>query len=163
MADQDRIDCQDKTGQDFQVGVCRLDENAVLIEWYDRYRPLAESQGLPPRKDIVRRQWVQELFDRGHNLVAWIEDRPVAHACLLPDPDRTDAEFVIFVDVAFRNRGLGTELARRAVDRARDLGLNRIVLTVEPYNLRAINLYRKVGFEFKGHHGGERVMVLELE
>jgi RimJ/RimL family protein N-acetyltransferase len=163
MTDQDRIDCRDKTGQGFQAGVCRLDESVVLIEWYDRYQPLAESQGLPPREDLARRRWVQEMIDRGQNLVAWIEGRPVAHACLLPDPDRGDAEFVIFVDVAYRNRGLGTELTRLAVDRARAEGLKRVFLTVEPYNFRAIHLYRKIGFEFWESAGGDRVMVLELE
>jgi RimJ/RimL family protein N-acetyltransferase len=163
MVRRDRITCQDKTGQGFQAGVCRLDESSVLMQWYEGYRPLAESQGLPPREDLARRQWVQTLMDRGQNLVAWIEDRPVAHACLLPDPDRGDAEFVIFVDLAYRNRGLGTELARLAVDRARAMGLKRIVLTVEPYNFRAIHLYQKVGFEIKGHCGGERIMVLDLQ
>jgi RimJ/RimL family protein N-acetyltransferase len=57
---------------------------------------------------------------------------------------------------------LGTELTAVAVQKARELGLKRLWLTVEAFNFRAIRVYRKVGFQFCDEGERERTMVLGL-
>jgi len=50
----------------------------------------------------------------------------------------------------WRDRGLGRELRRRALDAARAFGLARVELTVRDDNTPAMALYRKLGFEVEG-------------
>jgi RimJ/RimL family protein N-acetyltransferase len=51
---------------------------------------------------------------------------------------------------AYRGRGIGARLAIAAIRAARLIGIERIELTVWASNIRAIALYRKLGFEQEG-------------
>jgi ribosomal protein S18 acetylase RimI-like enzyme len=86
----------------------------------------------------------------------------VGHAALVPEIGRVDAEYIIFVDQPYRNRGLGSSLTVFAVDYARQKGLESIWLRVESYNFRAIKVYRKAGFRFLDEGERERTMTLNL-
>ena len=50
----------------------------------------------------------------------------------------------------FRERGLGAELLREALEGARARGLARVSLEVYDSNPRAISLYQRFGFEREG-------------
>lgn len=152
----------DKTGVPFDVGLCDDEHCQALLEMYYNFHPKAESQGLPPAHEEDRRRWVVDLLKVGRNIVAWSEGQIVGHCALIPDMDRRDAEYIIFVNQNFRNRGLGTVLTTVAIRTAREMELERIWLTVESYNFRAILLYRKVGFVFRDSGERERTMVLVL-
>jgi ribosomal protein S18 acetylase RimI-like enzyme len=71
-------------------------------------------------------------------------------------------ELVIFVDQNHRNLGVGTELARFILEKSRQCGLELVWLTVRVLNFIAIQLYRKVGFEFCDTDSYERVMAIKL-
>ena len=74
-----------------------------------------------------------------------------------------DGEFLIFVHQDDRNVGVGTQLARSVLEKAKDLGLKKIWLMVGAYNFTAIRLYKKCGFDFYENPGGpERPMVIRL-
>jgi len=161
-SDPARTKFLDKTGCSFELGSCGPTDSPRLTEMYDFFVPPEESQRLPPKEDKARRTWVYELLELGQNFAVWNEAQIIGHAALLTDPARKDAEFVIFISLPYRSRGLGTELTRAAVERARSLALEVIWLTVESYNFRAINLYKKFGFEFCGDSGWERMMMLRL-
>lgn len=152
----------DKTGNSFAVGLCGTENRAALVEMYDTFSPMAASQGLPPADATARHNWVDSLFKGAENFVAWKEDKIIGHCALLPDLDKGDGEYIIFVNQNARRKGVGTELTAMALQRARELGLNNIWLTVESYNFRAIKLYRKVGFQFCDQCDQERTMILEL-
>lgn len=49
--------------------------------------------------------------------------------------------------VAARGRGIGELLTRAVIDRGRELGCRRVVLCVDDVNVRAIRLYRALGFQ----------------
>ena len=66
----------------------------------------------------------------------------------LPDFDRRDAEYLIFVRHPNRGRGIGSQLTRVVLQHAKDLGLETIWLVVGATNFQAIGLYRKFGFRF---------------
>lgn len=155
--------CIDKKGNPFGVACCSDMEHAAMAAMYDRFSPKGISQGLPPAADKTRRVWVDQLCVSGENFGAWVDDRLVGHSCLLPDLARNDAEFIIFVEQGYRNRGLGTELTRLALDRARQLGLHSVWLAVEVYNFRAIKLYKNFGFRFCDECDRERIMMLDLD
>ena len=50
----------------------------------------------------------------------------------------------------FRGRGIGTRLIERTIDKAKEMGLERIELDVFASNRPAIKLYEKLGFVVEG-------------
>jgi len=54
---------------------------------------------------------------------------------------------VLFVKDNYRNRGVGTQLLRRAIEEAEMRRLEFITLSVTYDNMTALGLYRKFGFE----------------
>jgi RimJ/RimL family protein N-acetyltransferase len=59
----------------------------------------------------------------------------------------------------YRGRGLGRRLMNQALDAARAFGLARVELTVRVDNLRALALYRQLGFEVEGRN--RRAMLVD--
>jgi ribosomal protein S18 acetylase RimI-like enzyme len=57
---------------------------------------------------------------------------------------------------------VGTELTRWTFERARDIGLQSIWLTVAMNNFIAIRLYRKLGFDYCEMDECERTMLIKL-
>ncbi len=157
-----RVTRLDKTGRPFETSTCRLADGQCLAAMYNFFSPKAVHQGLPPADEEARRVWIEGLLERGQNFLAWVDDQVVGHAGLLPDYDEGKAEFIIFVIRAHRHRGLGSALTALAIQRARELGLKLIWLTVETYNFTAIRLYQKFGFEFCESCECERKMLLRL-
>jgi RimJ/RimL family protein N-acetyltransferase len=155
-------DCIDKKGTAFRIGRGEEKDLSPLLEMYSVFSPKPASQGLPPPDPQGCFNWLRSLFEAAENFLAWRQGKVIGHAALVPDFLRRDAEFLIFVDWSFRNRGIGTALTRVAVDRAKALGLQTVWLTVETYNLRAIGLYRRVGFTFRNRDECERTMVLVI-
>lgn len=153
---------KDKLGLSFIIGACGLEDSEYVLDMYDRFEPKKTSQGLPPEDSRTRREWVSALMDKGENFLVWHDEIVVGHAVLTPDFITRDAEFLIFVNRPYRGRGLGTELTRAAVERAREIGLELIWLTVEGHNFWAISLYRKFGFVFCDDQGWDRMMILRL-
>lgn len=152
----------DKMGCRFEVQCSGIEQLSELTKMYDEFSPKAVSQGLPPIMEEQRHKWVVRLIETGENFIAWQEGKAVGHCALILDRKREDGEYIIFVDQPYRNRGLGTELTAVAVQKARELGLKRLWLTVEAFNFRAIRVYRKVGFQFCDEGERERTMVLGL-
>jgi len=138
----------DKMGDQFDLRIFSSTDRQALTEMYDRFSPKAITQGLPPADDRARGEWIGTLIEYGENLLAWHRGLVVGHSSLIPAREGREGEYLIFVERTYRNRGLGTALTRVAVERAVELGLESIWLTVEALNFRAIKLYKKIGFEF---------------
>lgn len=61
--------------------------------------------------------------------------------------DATEAEFrMLAVSPAARGRGAGEALVRAVLDRARELGLARVVMSTKPQMVRAHRVYHRLGF-----------------
>ena len=61
----------------------------------------------------------------------------------------------------YRNRGIGTQLMRRMLERLRADGYKRVSLSVQKANY-ALQMYRKLGFVPITDHGDELLMVCRL-
>ena len=157
-----RIIKTDKSGVSFEMGPCSTEDFPALLEMYSIFSPKPASQGLPPKNPEVCYNWVKQLLDIGMNLLAWRNDMVIGHAALVPDLNGRSGEFIIFVDQNVRNLGVGTELTRLTLEKARELAFDSIWLTVENSNLIAIKLYRNFGFKFSDEDIYERVMLLKL-
>ena len=163
MVSSDRIRRIDKQGCAFEVGECGSESLLDLKDMYENFGRLAISQGLPPADKTNRERWIEKLVEFGRNFLAWKEGRAIGHCSIIPDYDRSDAEYIIFVNEGFRNRGIGTALTALALETAGSTGLTRVWLTVESFNFRAIRLYRNAGFVFADEGGErERTMMLRL-
>jgi RimJ/RimL family protein N-acetyltransferase len=162
MADDAIICVIDKQGEEIRLVCCTPVEKQAVREMYDGYNPKAMTQGLPPADDRARAQWINGLLECGHNFVALRHGCVIGHCSLIPGGTSTEGEYLIFVLDRYRNRGLGTELTRLALKKARELGLETVWLTVEALNFRAIKLYKKMGFAFCDSGERERTMVLRL-
>jgi len=163
MTAENRSDCQDKQGHTMQVGPLNKEHRQLLKEMYDGFEPKAISQGLPHHNPKTRALWVDEILEKGDNFGLWNENHVVGHSVLVPDSQKQEGELLIFIRKPFRDRGLGAELVRLVIQRAKELKLARIILEVEAYNYSAINLFKKMGFEFHGRRDIERIMVLEFK
>jgi len=154
----------DKDGQPFEVRSYAPADYPHLIDMYEAFTPKASFQGMPPHDKGVAERWIQRLIQTGDNFLGWRENQVIGHVVILPDFSKNDAEYLIFVSQAARGLGVGKELTRAAIQKARELGLDVVWLTVDAYNFRATRLYRKVGFEFcKGYSStSERMMILKL-
>lgn len=152
----------DKKGVPFEVGACLDNDHQCMLDMYEAFSPKACSQGLPPACETTRHQWVDRLYRQGINILARCQGRVVGHAGLMPDLARNDAEFLVFVDQEYRDRGVGTQLTALAIEKARQMGLDNIWLTVETFNFRAIAVYKKFGFVFCDDCRKERTMILDL-
>ncbi|QTA92493.1 GNAT family N-acetyltransferase [Desulfonema magnum] len=155
----------DKKGYPFEVKNCRPEDYSFLEEMYDAFSPKGEFQGMPPRDKHARTKWIQSLIEIGKNFLAWQDGRVVGHVAILPDFDKANAEYLIFLIQTVRGRGIGKELTLKAIEGIRNLGLSSVWLTVDAYNFKATRLYRKIGFEFLEEYSSasERMMVLKLE
>jgi len=162
MAYYERTKFWDETGWTFDVGMGTKSDHEALLGMYDAFHPEDKAQGLPPSEPQARSRWVRLCLETGVNLLVWLEDEVVAHACLFPNMERKDAEYLIFVRRPFQHQGVGKRLTELSLEKARELDLATIWLTVESFNFKAIRLYKRYGFVSCDEGGTERTMILRL-
>ncbi len=160
--DQKRTEWTDKTGTPLGISQGTLEDRPSLMEMYDAFTLKGLYQGLPPTDPEIRGHWVTHLLCTADNFLAWHGSKVIGHAALMLGKERNDAEFVIFIHSSYRNRGLGKKLTSMAVEKARELGLKAVWLTVEAFNFRAVSVYRKCGFVFLDTGEPERQMRIEM-
>ncbi|GAA4455703.1 GNAT family N-acetyltransferase [Phytohabitans houttuyneae] len=78
-------------------------------------------------------------------------DEPLAgYARVEVDPHWLTGRLVLGVDARWRGRGIGTRLARAAVDECRRRGLRRVELTAATHHQAAVRLLLACGFQIEG-------------
>lgn len=108
----------------------------------------------PPME--MSRAFVLENIKQGRpHFVAFVEDKIVGWCDIssLHRPVFAHAGCLgIGVIDGYRGTGIGQALIKAALQKAKDIGLTRVELTVRENNLRAIALYKKFGFAIEGLH-----------
>ena len=100
--------------------------------------------------------------------VAWLAARGPRHPVLVAEWDRVAigwgslnpfnprkaydfvADFSVYVERAWRGKGVGSALLRALVARAQQLGYHKMVLSAFPWNALGMALYQKHGFRTVG-------------
>lgn len=149
-----------KSGRSFPVLACTRADYSRLLEMYDSFFPEAEAQGLPPCDRDARVKWLRRLVEIGENFAVPRHGKLIGHAALIPSDAGNDAEYLIFVGRPYRKRGVGSELTRAALQRANELGLHGVWVTVGAANFKAIMLFKKFGFQFCDKGEWERKMAV---
>jgi ribosomal protein S18 acetylase RimI-like enzyme len=150
--DKPRVRCLPRSftvgnGLAVTVELLSADAGSRLLDTYLAFRPRNCFQGLPPLKDAVCVQWVQDMLRTGINVVACAGAEIVGHTALFPINARK-CEMLVVVCPEFQNVGIGTKLVQSCIDLADELGYERIWLPVDATNVRARHVYRKCGFEY---------------
>jgi RimJ/RimL family protein N-acetyltransferase len=138
----------DKNDRPFEVRGFRREDFSLLEEMYRVFSPKGKFQGLPPADKEACEKWIKRLIQDGENILALREGSVIGHVAFLPDFEKSDAEYLIFVDQYNRGLGVGTALTQAALKKSGEIGLKIIWLTVDAYNTRATRLYVKCGFKF---------------
>ena len=154
----------DKTGRPFDVRPYTPEDYPFLEEMYFLFEPKGRFQGMPPLREDVCSKWIRGLVEDGRNFLAWREGKVIGHVVILPDFNKSNAEYLIFVGKENRSLGVGNELTRTAIEEAEKLGLKAVWLTVNAYNFKGVRLYKKFGFQVcdEFSSSSERVMKLEF-
>ena len=100
-----------------------------------------------------RRQWLKARGPR-HPVIVAEATRVIGWGSLNPfnprEAYRHVADFSIYVDRAYRGKGVGTALLSRLVELAREHGYHKMVLSAFPFNPGGIALYERMGFRTVG-------------
>ena len=151
-----------KRGEAILIRLLDKSLNGQLLKMYLDYTPRNSFDGLPPLDDAVCASWVQGMIRNGINLVALsFEQGVVGHVGLFPMDGRA-CEILVVVTPACQNAGIGSRLVYCAVQVSRELGIDRIWLSVRNTNLRARHVYKKCGFTcLRGERTGHMEMELD--
>lgn len=119
-----------------------------------------------------RRQWMVARTARHPVVVAVSGGQVVGWGSLNSFNPRPAYDHVVdlsvYVERAWRGRGVGRVLLTHLLDRARGLGYHKMVLATFPYNAGGLALYRRMGFSEvvyreQGQLDGRWVDVLIME
>ena len=117
-----------------------------------------------PVSEEKERAWVRKKLANRDKVWSMIEKRTGAYIGnleLIPAADSV-AELGIAITAAMQEKGFGTEAIRAiAAYGKQQLGLQRIILKVYPFNERAIHVYEKCGF--KEYDRTETDIFMELD
>jgi GNAT superfamily N-acetyltransferase len=117
-----------------------------LMRMYDCFEPKGLAQGLPPVDRHQAARWIKHLERDCFNLIALHQGLVVGHAILTDLGRERSAELAIFVHQAYRQRGLGTELAQWALKCAATAHCKLLWALVQRANRPALQICRKAGF-----------------
>lgn len=134
----------DRLGRPFLVRRFAPRDRRVLEDMYASFEPKRGAQGLPPYGPAIGR-WLDGVLQKGEHFVVEIDGALLGHVMLIPTHDGK-LELANFVHQSARGRGIGTELNRLALNIARESGVRRVWLSVEPSNRAALRSYEKAGF-----------------
>jgi acetyltransferase len=102
-------------------------------------------------------------YDREMAIVAEVsqagERELVGVGRLVADPDHRTAEYAVLVTDRWQGRGLGALLTEYCLDLAPAWGVKEIVAYTTAVNIRALRIFRKLGFQIEGKDGWQEMEV----
>jgi phosphinothricin acetyltransferase len=128
------------------AAICRIYNQGIQ----DRVATLETEERTPEE----RRAWLEARGPRHPVLVVEAENEVAAWGSLNSfNPRRAYdhvADFSLYVDRAWRGRGVGRRLLDALIARARALGYHKLVLSAFPWNEAGMTVYRRAGFREVG-------------
>jgi L-phenylalanine/L-methionine N-acetyltransferase len=105
----------------------------------------------------TRRRFRRSRTTQHADIVAVADGTLIGHLGIEREPGKQTrhvASLGMAVDEYWRGKGVGSALLAEALRWAAWAGVEKVALTVYPYNQRAINLYKKFGFVEEGRLSG---------
>lgn len=149
-----------KNGKTAVLDWLKEDDLLALVEALNSV--IRESKYLFMNDEITDMEEERKWFERSKKegvlyLVARVDGRVVGGASIHPQKDKRAhvAEYGIFICKGYRNQGLGTELTRTFIKIAKKQEIEILQLSVYATNKRALNVYKKCGYEECGRFTGD--------
>ncbi|HEU5193663.1 MAG TPA: arsinothricin resistance N-acetyltransferase ArsN1 family A [Methylomirabilota bacterium] len=139
----------------YHVRPANADDAAAICEIYnqgieDRLATLETE----PRAPAERREWLEAKSERHPVIVAEHEGQIVGWGSLnvfnARPAYRHVADFSVYVERAWRGKGVGRVLLERLIELAREHGYHKLVLSAFPFNTAGVALYERLGFRTVG-------------
>lgn len=129
------------------VTIATVDAVAELTEAFERLVPQLSRSNRPPTADRVAEMLASPAIDQfvARDDAGTIVGVSTLATFRIPTGLRAWIEDVI-TDEAARGQGIGEQLTRAMIDRARELGCTTVDLTSRPSREAANRLYQRVGF-----------------
>jgi ribosomal protein S18 acetylase RimI-like enzyme len=132
-----------------EVVIARLADVEEVAKLFDRYRVFYQQSS-----DIeAARAFLQERFEKGDSTVFVARDRDLAigFTQLYPSFSSVSMKPIwilndLFVETAYRNRGVAKLLMSAAENFARETGAVKIILATQVSNIAARSLYESLGY-----------------
>lgn len=137
----------DRQNETFVIRPMQADDVVELRRFYREFEPKRRAHGLPPEKPERIEEWLRAILQHGVHLVV-IRERLIGHAFVTPTDQEGVCEYAVFLHQDFRGQGIGTQLNLSMTEAAREAGVRKLWLTVEPRNKAALRSYLKVGFNY---------------
>jgi L-amino acid N-acyltransferase YncA len=131
------------------------DDAAALAVIYnqgivDRIATLETEERTPEE----RRAWLDARDSRHPVIVAVADGQMVGFGSLnVFNPRKAYdhvADFSIYIERSWRGKGVGSRLLQALIQRARQIGYHKLVLSAFPFNEGGVALYKKFGFQVVG-------------
>ncbi len=142
-----------------------MDDRTIILKPYGEFdfesfaSLVSDPENMRHAGGVLDRRAARRLFDlflqpmeiRRLHASAIVSEGEYAGHCAIKLLGGAEAELIVVVNADSRRKRIGTSAARRAIHLGfRDLGLTRIIATVDLDNIAAIRLCESCGFEFAG-------------
>lgn len=115
---------------------------------------MLEENEHPPMELLLladpSRKLVEDYIHRGQVFTARAEGRCIGVYVLLPTRPETIELVNVAVEENYQGRGIGKQLVKHAVDRARELGYRTVEVGTGNSGVGQLALYQKCGFRMTG-------------
>lgn len=146
----------------FSIRLAQSADAAMIAAIYnqgirDRVATLETEERFPDE----RARWLAARSERHPVFVAESNGMVIAWSSLNPFNPRPVyqwvVDFSIYIDRAWRGRGIGGRMLDHLIVEARQLGYHKLVLAAFPFNEAGMHLYRSRGFQTVGiyHEQGQ--------
>jgi len=154
---------KDKKSRSIVIRPYTDEDFLALKKMYDTFEPKGIEAGIPPVEDYVRDKWLRSITSNFFNIVAIYKREIIGHAALDLSDSNLCPEYLIFIKQGFRNCGIGTFMTQVMKDLAHQSECRKVWLTVRSANTRAIRVFEKARFRFKGGIDIQREMELIIK
>ena len=146
------------------IKFCKYDENYLEKSWESLNNPIIKNLTNTPDFSKEDQQiWYNLLKNKKDYFIKGISFNGIPVGVMgLKNITDTQAEYWGYIgEISFWGKGIGNEMMSFAINKAKDLNLKKIYLTVLKDNTRAIGLYEKFKFKTK-ENKDEKLVYMEL-
>lgn len=119
--------------------------------WRDKELIKLTSGNLDPITDQEVNSYFQGIINDkiNHHFIIIVDDKVIGHISLSKRTNDWYEIQIIIGEKEYWGKSYGPNAIQAVIDEAKNLRITKIYLEVRPTNLRAINAYKKCGFESK--------------
>lgn len=145
-----------ESGERILLRPLNRDDGPALVELFQKasHQDVAYFRNDVRDKDLVT-SWAEQLdLSRVFPMVAVADERIVGDSTLHigQGSNRHIGWVRIYLDQAFRRKGIGTELIKALIEIARRVGLQQVVAEIVSTQVQAIKAFESLGFQHEYTH-----------